>query len=88
MKIELLDKEAKWFIEEPTSLVPAKYVSIAILRRTMDYAAFRTEADKYTNSVATAASKDSDKIIERALILASKQKAVERRHESQIIRDV
>ena len=88
MKIELLDNEAEWFIDEPTPLVPAKYVNIAILRRTVDYAAFRTEADKYTNSVATSATKNSEKIIERALILASKQKAVERRHESKIIRDV
>ncbi len=88
MKIELLDQESEWFIDKPTPLAPAKYVSIAILRRTLDYAAFRTEADKYTNSVATPASKKANKIIDRALILASKQKAVERRHESQIIRDI
>lgn len=88
MKIELLDNESEWFIDQPTPLAPAKYVTIAILRRTLDYAAFRTEADRYTNSVATPASKTANKIIERALILASKQKAVERRHESQIIRDI
>ncbi len=88
MKIDILDRHNDWFIEQPTPLAPAKYASVAILRRTLDYAAFRTEADRYVNSVATPATRDSDTVIERALILASKQKAVERRHESKIIRDL
>ncbi|MHA1495628.1 MAG: type I-D CRISPR-associated protein Cas7/Csc2 [Candidatus Thorarchaeota archaeon] len=87
MKIELLDNEKDWFLDHPQPLSPAKYASIAILRRTEDYAAFRTEADKYTNSVATPAHSNTSDVIERALILASKQKAVERRHQNRILRD-
>jgi len=88
VKVQLLDAEKEWFVSAPSSLCPAKYASIAVLRRTLDYAAFRTEADRYTNSVATPASFNSDTVIERALILASKQKAVERRHQNQLIRDL
>jgi len=87
MKIELIDNEKEWFVDHPQPLSPAKYTTIAILRRTVDYAAFRTEADKYTNSVATPAHSNTSDIIERALILASKQKAVERRHQNKILRD-
>lgn len=86
MKIELLDNQKDWFVETPSPLAPAKYASVALLRTTEDYAAFRTEADKYTNSVATPAYDGSDDVIERALILASKQKAVERRHQNKILR--
>ncbi|MBD3158020.1 MAG: type I-D CRISPR-associated protein Cas7/Csc2 [Candidatus Lokiarchaeota archaeon] len=86
VKIELLDNQKDWFVGEPSPLAPAKYASVALLRTTKDYAAFRTEADKYTNSVATPAYDGSDEVIERALILASKQKAVERRHQSKILR--
>jgi len=86
VKIELLDNQKDWFEETPSPLAPAKYASVALLRTTKDYAAFRTEADKYTNSVATPAYDGSDDAIERALILASKQKAVERRHQNKILR--
>lgn len=87
MKIDVIDSEKDWFVDHPLPLSPAKYATIAVLRRTVDYAAFRTEADKYTNSVATPAHSNTSDIIERALILASKQKAVERRHENKILRD-
>ncbi|MFO7835133.1 MAG: type I-D CRISPR-associated protein Cas7/Csc2 [Candidatus Thorarchaeota archaeon] len=86
MKIKLLDNQKDWFVETASPLAPAKYASVALLRTTQDYAAFRTEADKYTNSVATPAYDGSDEVIERALILASKQKAVERRHQNKILR--
>ena len=88
MKIDLLDSETDWFLKEPTPLSPAKYATIGVVRRTLDYAAFRTEADKYTNSVATPAGRKNHEIIERAVILASKQKAVERRQQNKLIRDV
>lgn len=88
MRMELLDTEKDWFVETPSSLSPAKYATVAIVRRTQDYAAFRTEADKYTNSVATPASRNSEELMERALMLASKQKAVERRHQNKIVRDL
>lgn len=86
MRIDLLDNQKDWFIETARPLAPAKYASVALLRTTKDYAAFRTEADKYTNSVTTPAYDGSDEVIERALILASKQKAVERRHQNKILR--
>lgn len=87
MKIDLIDSEKDWFVDSPQPLSPAKYATIAILRRTVDYAAFRTESDKYTNSVTTPAHTHTDNVIERALILASKQKAVERRHQNKILRE-
>ncbi len=88
MKIDLLDSESEWFVKEPSPLAPAKYATIGVLRRTLDYAAFRTEADKYTNSVATPAGRKTHDVIERALILASKQKAVERRQQNKLVRDL
>ncbi|TXT53668.1 MAG: putative Type I-D CRISPR-associated protein Cas7/Csc2 [Candidatus Thorarchaeota archaeon] len=88
MKIETLDEIKDWFIDTPSPLAPAKYATIAILRRTEDYAIFRTESDRYTNSVATPMSRKNKEMIERALILASKQKAVERRHQNKIMRSV
>jgi len=88
MEIKVLDEKSNWFVEKPIPLAPAKYVTIALLRTTTDYAAFRTEADKTINSVVTPKSISNNETIERVALLASKQKAVERRKAEQIIRDL
>lgn len=88
MKIELLDNKKDWFIENPSPIAPAKFVTIGLLRKTMDYVAFRTEADKTINSVVTPISSENLNQIERVILLASKQKAVERRKAEQLIRGV
>jgi len=88
MKIEEIDEFKDWFVSNPSPLAPAKIVTVGILRTTTDYAAFRTEADKTINSITTQTSVDNDYLIEKVVMLASKQKAAERRKAEQFIREV
>lgn len=85
--IDLFEPIKKFCVKKPKPLSPSKYISIILVRETKDYCAFRTEPDKASNSVIIPISDTDPELVERLALLASKQKAVERRHSAAILRE-
>lgn len=77
------------FLEErPTTLAPAKFVQLVILRQTTDFTVLRTEASRELNSVLTPKSIVNHEPTLRVAFFGTKQKAVETRNYASIFREL
>ncbi|MFW9804062.1 MAG: type I-D CRISPR-associated protein Cas7/Csc2 [Candidatus Thorarchaeota archaeon] len=81
-------KISEHLVKELSPLLDARVIQILVLRQTHDYSIFRTEESRELNTVVIPESIESEDPAVKVAFLASKQKAVENRMYSRLLRTV